>query len=225
MTMDLKLIRDALEANHQHHQEHDDYDGYPDSELEDMNQRALAAVSQQSDAPAVATFGRRRHFPKDTLEFYGYLTVGATALPEGTMLYIAPPEVAALQAEIARLNSEESISEDVIDRMSKILADIAITLKGEEAARHRHGYQDLVEITQVNTLELELHRSQQFELQARIAELEAILSPDGRQIGVTDGADFDKGTWTFTMPPGYRVRAGEYYIIPIVTPTPESEQS
>lgn len=46
----------------------------------------------------------------------------------------------------------------VIDRMGKLLAGVAIALKGPEQALHRHGYQDLVEVAQTLMLELELYR-------------------------------------------------------------------
>ena len=46
----------------------------------------------------------------------------------------------------------------VIDRMGKLLAGVAIALKGPEKALHRHGYQDLVEVAQTLILELELYR-------------------------------------------------------------------
>lgn len=119
---------------------------------------------------------------------------GMQRSPAPASAQAAMPEVAALQAEIARLTelnclypdkiqrqhlvienltAEEEISASVIKKMSTILADIAITLKGEEVALQSHGFQDLAEITKVNTLELEFHRSQQFDLQARLAELDA----------------------------------------------------
>jgi hypothetical protein len=37
------------------------------------------------------------------------------------------------------------------------------------------------------------------------------------QIGISEEADFEKGTWTFKMQPGYRVSAGEYCIAPAAT--------
>jgi len=35
----------------------------------------------------------------------------------------------------------------------------------------------------------------------------------GTQIGTADQADFEEGTWTFKMPDGFKVRAGEFAIV------------
>ncbi|UGQ44935.1 hypothetical protein [Massilia endophytica] len=65
---------------------------------------------------------------------------------------------------VAPVASKEAVSDEaeedayVIDRMGKLLAGVAVALKGPEAARHRHGYQDLPELAEKLVLELELHR-------------------------------------------------------------------
>lgn len=73
---------------------------------------------------------------------------------------------AQLQQQVAALEAEEEESMAVIGKLSRILAEIAVVLKGPEAHLHRHGYQDLVELTTVNVLEVQLSR-------VRIEELEA----------------------------------------------------
>lgn len=77
--------------------------------------------------------------------------------------------LAVKDAEIARLADEDEINTNIIGKMSKILAGIALALKGEELPLHRHGYADLVELTQKNTLELELHRHVEVERKAALA--------------------------------------------------------
>ena len=68
-------------------------------------------------------------------------------------------QVAPSDAErIAHLEGEEEISEAVIAMMSRILASISITLKGEEEALKRHSYHDLAELVQVMALELDLYK-------------------------------------------------------------------
>lgn len=34
------------------------------------------------------------------------------------------------------------------------------------------------------------------------------------QLGISVEADFERDTWTFQMPIGYEVSAGQYYIVP-----------
>lgn len=60
---------------------------------------------------------------------------------------------------IAHLEGEEEISEAVIGMMSRLLASIAITLKGEEAALKRHSYHDLADMVKVMALELDLYKT------------------------------------------------------------------
>lgn len=47
----------------------------------------------------------------------------------------------------------------VIDRLGKLLAGVAIALKGQEAALQRHSYHDLPELAQKVALELEIYRA------------------------------------------------------------------
>jgi hypothetical protein len=47
----------------------------------------------------------------------------------------------------------------VIERMGKLLAGVAVALKGPEEARKRHGYQDLPEVAEKVMLELEVYRA------------------------------------------------------------------
>jgi hypothetical protein len=72
---------------------------------------------------------------------------------------IHPSTVVAAAERIAHLEGEEEISNAVIGKMSRILARIAITLKGEEAPLCRHGYQDLAELVAVLQLEVDLYRA------------------------------------------------------------------
>jgi hypothetical protein len=81
--------------------------------------------------------------------------------------------LAARNAEIARLRDEDEINIDIIRRMSQILAGIAVAIKGEELPLHRHGYHDLVGLTQKNMLELELYRHTDAERCEALATLTA----------------------------------------------------
>jgi hypothetical protein len=66
----------------------------------------------------------------------------------------APVEAAA---------GESDAEEDawLIDRLSKLLAGVAVALRGPEAARHRHGYQDLPELAEKMALELAIFRERE----------------------------------------------------------------
>lgn len=61
----------------------------------------------------------------------------------------------------ASTNDEAEEDAYVIDRMGKLLAGVAVALKGPEAARHRHGYQDLPELAEKMALELALFRERE----------------------------------------------------------------
>jgi hypothetical protein len=54
--------------------------------------------------------------------------------------------VETLRARIAELEEAEDESISVIDRLSHLLAEIAIVLKGPELERHLHGYADLPQL-------------------------------------------------------------------------------
>jgi len=66
----------------------------------------------------------------------------------------------ALQKENAELKSEDEISAAVIEKCCNLLAQIAITLKGETEELTRHGYHDLPELVAVLHLENELNKVQ-----------------------------------------------------------------
>lgn len=87
----------------------------------------------------------------------------------------------ALQKENAELKAEDEISAAVIEKCCNLLAQIAVTLKGESEELTRHGYHDLPELVSVLHVENELNKQS-------IAKFEQILE------GVPEGA-FDGG-WT-----------------------------
>jgi hypothetical protein len=70
----------------------------------------------------------------------------------------AQAALAAQSAVAPTADAEEDAY--LIDRLAKILAGVAIALKGPEEALHRHGYHDLVELAQALKLEVDLYRSQ-----------------------------------------------------------------
>lgn len=70
----------------------------------------------------------------------------------------------ALQKENADLKSEDEISAAVIEKCCNLLAQIAITLKGETEELARHGYHDLPELVAVLHLENELNKVQMQEM-------------------------------------------------------------
>lgn len=85
----------------------------------------------------------------------------------------------ALQKENAELKDEDEISAAVIKKCCNLLAQIAITIKGELKELTRHGYHDLPELVSVLHVENELNKhrileqSDESAAQAkRIAELE-----------------------------------------------------
>jgi hypothetical protein len=67
----------------------------------------------------------------------------------------APQAPAVSERELAERDEDAY----VIERLSTILADVAIALKGPEIPRHRHSYHDLVEVAQTLKLEVDLYRS------------------------------------------------------------------
>lgn len=84
----------------------------------------------------------------------------ASSYPEegAVFLGVADEEAAPKQAsEQGEMEAEEDAW--VIDRLSKLLAGVAIALKGEERPRHRHSFHDLPDVAQVLKLELDLYRA------------------------------------------------------------------
>lgn len=75
-------------------------------------------------------------------------------------------DVEHLQQRIAEMEAEEEISDGVREKMSRILAEISIALKGEELPLQRHSYHDLAELVRINVLAVDIGN-------ARIAALEA----------------------------------------------------
>ena len=66
----------------------------------------------------------------------------------------------ARAALVAEYQSEESESDAyTIDAMSKLLAGIAIAIKGPEEALKRHGYQDLIALVSAKVFEVEILKS------------------------------------------------------------------
>lgn len=65
------------------------------------------------------------------------------------------------QAALAKPAKAPNGDEDayVIDRLGKLLADVAIALKGEELPLHLHSYHDLPDVARVLKLELDLYRA------------------------------------------------------------------
>ncbi|AMR79298.1 hypothetical protein [Cupriavidus nantongensis] len=61
----------------------------------------------------------------------------------------------------------------VIDRLGKLLAEVAIALKGPDLAQHRHSYHDLPQVAQTMVLELDMYRT----LYGKQAPTEASASP------------------------------------------------
>lgn len=66
-----------------------------------------------------------------------------------------------IESALAAPASAQEAEEDafVIERLSSLLAGVAIALKGEEKPRRRHSYHDLVELAQTMKLELDLYRA------------------------------------------------------------------
>jgi len=88
-----------------------------------------------------------------------------------TMLYDTLKERDTLKAESAAqakriqdLEGEDKISAAVIDRCVNLLAQIAITLKGEPKELTRHSYHDLPELVAVLHVENELNKVQMQEM-------------------------------------------------------------
>lgn len=79
-----------------------------------------------------------------------------------TMAYIAPS---------VQTGSDEDTY--VIKRLSTLLADIAIALKGSELTLHRHSYHDLAKVAKTMKLELDLHRFQESERKTSALDGEA----------------------------------------------------
>lgn len=86
---------------------------------------------------------------------------------------------AALQYAATKGKEKEQEDDYVIKRLSGILAEISIALKGEELPLHSHGYHDLVELTQTNVLAIELYKHENTQRSERDKEVdEALLEYD-----------------------------------------------
>lgn len=91
-----------------------------------------------------------------------------------------PPDPCASQPK------DEDEDAYLIDRLSKLLAGVAVALKGEELPRHRHSYHDLPEVAQTLVLERDLLKSQLEELRA---------APPAQEAGATESpCPHDSGT-------------------------------
>lgn len=80
-----------------------------------------------------------------------------------------------LERQTAYVNDEIKCEAAVREKLSFILAGVAIALKGEELPLHRHSYHDLVEKTQVAMLEIELLKVQRADASKDSARLHWIL--------------------------------------------------
>lgn len=81
--------------------------------------------------------------------------------------------VMGIQQERDTLKAENEESQSVIDSLAKVLAEIAVALKGEELPLHRHGYHDLPELVAVLKLENELRKAESEQFKAVAFDQEA----------------------------------------------------
>jgi len=84
-----------------------------------------------------------------------------------------PPGIGDTQrmvAEIIQLKAECEESDAVVQTLAKILAGVAVALKGEELPLHRHGYHDLVELVYVLKLENDLRKGENDLLRTTLTE-------------------------------------------------------
>jgi hypothetical protein len=106
----------------------------------------------------------------------------------------------ALLARVAELEGEDEVSRAVIDKMARVLADISITLKGEEKELFRHSYHDLGELTTVLKLENELNKVKAAELEAENAKLKELSATNellqiGKLLRMQDNRCTDQPLW------------------------------
>lgn len=93
--------------------------------------------------------------------------------------------LAAKDAEVARLSDEDEINTATISRMSRLLAEVAIAVKGDEQPLKRHGWADIAELVQKGMLELELYRANAPELQKQIdSSTQLIKNLESRNAGL-----------------------------------------
>ena len=85
------------------------------------------------------------------------------------MTYKAGMENVAQQRDQLKAECEESAA--VIDRLAKILAGVAVALKGEELPLHRHGYQDLAELVGILKLENDLRAAENETLRKSLTDI------------------------------------------------------
>lgn len=103
-------------------------------------------------------------------------------LPDGTTLYMGHSAVA----------TQPSTDEDayVIDRMSKLLAEIAVIVRGPEVPRHRHGYADLPErvaaLKAASVVAQSDHSEQDLNM---VAAQSSVLVPDGWKLVPIEATD------------------------------------
>lgn len=95
-------------------------------------------------------------------------------LPDGTMLYVGHSD----RPLAAQPNTDEDAY--VIDQMSKLLAEIAVIVRGPELPRHRHGYADLPErvaaLKAASVVAQSDHSEQDLNM---VAAQSSVLVPDG----------------------------------------------
>lgn len=95
-------------------------------------------------------------------------------LPDGTMLYVGHSD----RPLTAQPNTDEDAY--VIDQMSKLLAEIAVIVRGPELPRHRHGYADLPErvaaLKAASVVAQSDHSEQDLNM---VAAQSSVLVPDG----------------------------------------------
>jgi hypothetical protein len=114
-----------------------------------LDQGAVLDLLDAHIEKALAVIGFDRAQDGSECTVYGYVKEG--------VLHVDRIEQAPAVSE--RELAERDEDAYVIERLSTILADVAIALKGPEIPRHRHSYHDLVEVAQTLKLEVDLYRS------------------------------------------------------------------
>lgn len=96
------------------------------------------------------------------------------------MTYKAGMENVAQQRDQLKAEVEESAA--VIDQLAKILAGVAVALKGEELPLSRHGYHDLVEGVSVLKLENDLRKAENEALRKDLVDWQEVVVALKREV-------------------------------------------
>ncbi len=129
----------------------------------DARHAAAELALSLAAAPVPPQEGEREAFERmvtDAIKTARYVFEGCQQDPADVINYIDGLMRVALDDRAALAAGRADEEAAVIDRLEKLLAGVAIALKGDELPLHRHSYHDLPGVAVILKMELDLYRSQ-----------------------------------------------------------------